>query len=311
MHVSFSDLPDLAAEVLGGIVLDASDEFFAPKENLIKSSAPVFVPDRYTDRGKWMDGWESRRRRGKGHDWCVVTLGCRGIIRGINIDTSHFFGNYPEYCSIDANSDDEWRSLVPKSPLRGGIPNYFSVNDEKPARSIRLNIFPDGGVARLRVHGEVVPELKRGELVDLASIKNGGRVVACSDMFFSHKDNLIMPGRSSFMGGGWETRRRRGPGHDWIVIRFWQPGIVSRVEIDTHHYKGNYPESASVAGALLEHVDALELSEAFEEVLPRIRLQADAEHMFEKEIVSKKLNYVKLSIYPDGGIARLRVFCRA
>src|SRR3989338_3126061 len=158
MNVSFTAWPDLAVETLGGRAIVSSDEFFAPKENLVRSAQPVFVADRYTDRGKWMDGWESRRRRSPGFDYCVVQLGLRGVVRGVVVDTSFFKGNYPEYCSIEGTDSQVletamWRTLVSKLPLCGDTLNGFAVNDSAPVSLVRLNIYPDGGVARFRVHG--------------------------------------------------------------------------------------------------------------------------------------------------------------
>ncbi|HSC26236.1 MAG TPA: allantoicase, partial [Vicinamibacterales bacterium] len=265
--VSFTNLSDLASARLGGRAIAASDEFFAPKSSLLKPEPAVFVPGKFTARGKWMDGWESRRRRGPGHDWCVVALGVRGVIRGVNVDTSHFTGNHPSYCSIDALDAGArtvrsvlaahgapWVPLVPESALRGDSDNLFAVDDDRPWTHVRLNIHPDGGVARLRVFGEAAVDWRRvaraRRAVDLASILNGGLVILASDMHFGATSNMIMPGRARNMGDGWETRRRRGPGHDWAIVRLGAPGVVARLEIDTNHFKGNYPESASVDGIL-------------------------------------------------------------
>src|SRR5262249_23156497 len=238
--MEFTDLIDLASERLGGAVLFANDDFFAPKENLLKASDPVFIEGKYTDRGKWMDGWESRRRRTPGFDWCIVRLGLPGIIRGVVVDTSFFRGNYPEECSIEGCAVDRrpavdeltgegmnWTSVLPQSELKGDSLNSFAIENDQRFTHLRFKIFPDGGVARLRVYGEVVPDFEalkaRGE-VDLAAAKNGGLVLSCSDMFFGHRHNLIMPGRAVNMSDGWETKRRRGPGHDWVVIKLGHPG---------------------------------------------------------------------------------------
>lgn len=222
----FTDLIDLATERVGGAVLLANDEFFAPKEALLNSTRAEWREGVYTERGKWMDGWETRRRRTPGYDWCIVRLGIPGIVRGMVVDTSFFRGNYPESCSIEAawvdgTPDPEtiatkspWREIVPRSPLQGDSPNPFAVQHAEPVTHLRLNIFPDGGVARLRVHGLGFFDPRRhhpGSEVDLAAAENGGQVLLCSDMFFGHRHNLIMPGRSTHMGNGWETRRRRGP----------------------------------------------------------------------------------------------------
>ncbi|HYY99315.1 MAG TPA: allantoicase, partial [Pyrinomonadaceae bacterium] len=262
MTNDFANLVDLASERLGGAVLFANDDFFAPKENLLKQSAPVFVEGKYTERGKWMDGWESRRRRTPGFDWCLVRLGLAGRVRGVVVDTSYFRGNFPESCSLEAcaarpNADAEeladgatrWAEILPQSRLEGDSENPFAVASDERFTHLRFKIYPDGGVARLRVYGEVMPDPARlrdaGE-VDLAAVENGGMVVAASDMFFGHRHNLIMPGRAVSMSDGWETKRRRGEGNDWVVIKLGAKGHISRLEVDTAHFKGNYPESCSL-----------------------------------------------------------------
>ncbi|MEO7683356.1 MAG: allantoicase, partial [Gemmatimonadaceae bacterium] len=224
---TFTDLPDLAAERLGGAVLAANDDFFAPKENLIKPAAPEWREGEYTDRGKWMDGWETRRRRTPGYDWAIIQLGIPGIVRGIVIDTSYFTGNYPEAASIDAASmgttpldeytmrnDVLWKPILPKSLLKGNTANFFAVQGgDRRVTHLRFKIFPDGGVARLRVHGEAVPDEQIFTAlrdVDLAALQNGGLIVASSDMHYGNPQNMILPGKSTHMGDGWETKRRRG-----------------------------------------------------------------------------------------------------
>lgn len=312
MH--FTELIDLAAERLGGRVLAANDEFFAPKENLLKSSKPVFIEDKYTDRGKWMDGWETRRRRSPGYDWCVIRLGLPGIIRGVVVDTSHFKGNYPEHCSLEACQAEQggqdcisYLEILPESELKGDSQNLFPIQDPRCYTHVRLKIYPDGGVARLRIYGEVVPDWKRigDREIDLAAVENGGLVLASSDMFFGPRHNLIMPGPAAGMSDGWETRRRRGPGHDWVVIKLGAAGLIRRVEVDTSHFKGNFPESCS-----LEACDAEGNSWAL--ILPQTRLQADTRRFFEQEIQAVgPVTHVRFNIVPDGGVARLRVLGRA
>ncbi|HTL11544.1 MAG TPA: allantoicase [Bdellovibrionota bacterium] len=329
-HVAFTELLDLASERVGGKALSTSDDFFAEKENLLKASAPVFVFDKYTDRGKWMDGWESRRKRnlkpGNDHDWCVVQLGVPGIIRGVNIDTSFFTGNFPEAASLEACAGDPdrgpWKELIPRTRLQGGSHNLVAVADPGTWTHVRLRIFPDGGVARLRVHGEATPDLSRAPKesgrVDLAAASNGGCVVACNDSFFGPKDNLILPGRAENMGQGWETRRRRGPGHDWIVVRLAARGKIGKIEVDTNHFKGNFPESCSIdacsfSGRDLTATDLRDRQDlVWKPILPRTVLQADHRHYFEKELTGEAgagpWDYVRLTIYPDGGVSRLRVW---
>ncbi len=323
----FIDLPDLAAERFGGAVVAANDEFFAPKESLIKASAPEWREGVYTERGKWMDGWETRRRRAPGHDWAIIRLGLPGMVRGVVIDTTFFTGNFPERASIDACSvagvppvelltspDAAWRSLIPDSPLAGNTQNQFAVTNARArVTHLRLNIFPDGGVARLRVHGDVVPDegvFANGREADLASMENGGFVVLCSDMHYGHRQNLIMPGRSTHMGDGWETKRRRGPGHDWSIIRLGRRGMIGRVELDTDHFKGNAPASAMIEYCDVGDPPSSDAASATWRILvPEAPLQPHARHRFD-DLSGSAATHVRLNIYPDGGVARLRVFGR-
>jgi allantoicase len=307
--MQFLELVDLAAERLGGRVLDANDEFFAGKENLLKASTPVFIEGKFTDRGKWMDGWETRRRRTPGHDWCVLQLGLPGILRGVVVDTAFFRGNYPEHCSIEASADGvNWTEVLPKSPLKGDSQNLFAIEDPHRYVFLRLNIYPDGGVARLRVFGEVIPDRSTmPEIIDLASVVNGAMVLSASDMFFGHRHNLIMPGPALNMGDGWETKRRRGPGHDWCVVKLAGPGMLRKIEVDTSHFKGNYPDTCSIDAAA---GDAAAGDDGpFQTILPKTKLEADTIHVFEKQLYDAgRVSRVRLNIYPDGGVARLRVW---
>ena len=315
-------LIDLASELVGGEALSASDEFFAPKENLLKAAAPVFVPDKYTDRGKWMDGWESRRKRTPGNDWCVIRLGLPGLVRTVDVDTSHFVGNFPEHCSLDGASvggdpsEEDWKPLLVEVRLAGGGHNVFDTQHTSRLTHVRLNIFPDGGVARLRLYGEVIPDLERLkaslEPVDVASVVNGGRVLASSDNFFGHEQNLILPGRPANMGGGWETRRRRGPGYDWIIVQLGARAHIQKISVETEHYKGNYPDRCSIdacdaAGTLFQ--DLITGKVIWTEIVPEAKLEADAVRQFESELkATPAATHVRLNIYPDGGVSRLRVF---
>ena len=325
---NFEELPDLASERLNAAVLAANDEFFAPKEALLKVSPPEWREGAYTERGKWMDGWETGRRRRPGHDWCIIRLGARGVIRGVVVDTSFFTGNYPEHCSIEAcylpgtpsverlkEPEIPWREILPKSPLRGDFRNVFAIDFPERVNHLRFHIYPDGGVARLRVHGVVAPEWTRfalsGGEVDVAALENGGWVVAVSDRHYGHPQNLILPGRSLFMGDGWETQRRRGPGRDWSIVRLAAPATLHRVEIDTDHYKGNAPEGFVLEGISLEGATADALRDPNAPWVPLIGetdLEPNARHRFEDIAPHGTITHVRLSIYPDGGIARLRLF---
>ena len=304
---------------LGTRVTRASDEFFAAKERLIQPTDPVFIEDRYDDHGKWMDGWESRRRRTPGHDFCIIRLGVPGIVHGVDIDTRHFTGNFPPQASIDACvSDDDvpesgWTEIVPRTDLAGDRQHFVEVSDDRTWTHLRLNIYPDGGIARLRIYGEVRADIETGGgVIDLFALKNGGRALAASDEHYGSMHNLNLPGRGVNMGDGWETARRRGPGNDWVVAALGKPGVVERVEIDTAHFKGNYPDRVSVEAALFaSHDEATPDSECWQTLLPESKLAMDKQHFFESELMDLgAVSHVRLSIYPDGGVSRLRVFGR-
>ncbi len=313
---------NLAQPRLGAEVLRASDEFFGAKERLIDPAPPVFKPDLYDEHGKWMDGWESRRRREPGHDWCLIRL-CPGTIRGIEIDTSFFTGNFPPEASIDVcqhfNGDPDplddaaWHTLAERTALHGDTRRHIDVTDNGVWTHLRFNIFPDGGVARLRVYGVAHRDWSThdpAKEVDLAAILNGGRALDCNDMHYGHMSNLILPDRSLNMGDGWETRRRRQPGHDWVILRLGHPGRIRRADVDTQWFKGNYPAGCALYGALLnddnEEAITPEMDE-WQEILPRSKLGPDAIHTFEDLREVGTVSHVRLDIHPDGGVARLRL----
>jgi allantoicase len=329
----FTQLADLAAERLGGTVLEANDEFFAPKENLLKESTPVFIEGKFTDRGKWMDGWETRRRRTPGYDWCNIRLGLPGILRGVVVDTSFFKGNYPEHFSLEAcdlggkppykneakrlkDAATRWIEVLAETALKGDSQNLVSIANEQRFTHVRLKIYPDGGVARLRLHGEVVPDAKRVSRseIDLVAVENGGSVVTSSDQFFGEPRNLLMPYRAKNMGDGWETRRRRGPGHDWVILKLGAPGAIQKIVVDTAHFKGNFPDSCSleVCHAATGTVDAfLAAPHVWRDLLPQTKLAANHRHVFGKLNDVGPATHVRFNIYPDGGVSRLRLFGHA
>lgn len=315
---------DLAQPRLGARVLSASDEFFAPKEAMISPEPPVFVPGKYTDRGKWMDGWETRRRRGPGHDHCVIRLGLPGILKGIDLDTTHYTGNYPQAASLEAcnvpgdpGADAVWTELIGATPLRGNSHHYFPLADARAWSHLRLHIYPDGGVARLRVYGQVSCDWSRRApdvAYDLAAVQNGGRPVAWNDAHFGKPWNLLAPGRGLNMGDGWETRRRREPGHDWTIIELGRPGTLERIEVDTAYFKGNFPDRCSIQAALVGDLPQTALvaqSMFWPVLLPEQKLGADSEHSFVKELASLgPVSHVRFNIIPDGGVSRLRLWGR-
>ncbi len=326
---AFTTLTDLAAERLGGKAIICSDDFFAEKENLLKPGRGIFITDKYTDRGKWMDGWESRRKRTPGHDWCVIQLATSGKITGVDIDTNYFLGNHPPHASIEACTIHEnmsadylasdkvqWKETLPKSSLLPGSQNFYEIADKGIYTHLKLHIYPDGGVARLKVYGEVFKDwslVKKDEVIDLASAVNGAKSVLCNDMFFSHMDNLIMPGRGVNMGDGWETKRNRTPNNrDWVIVRLAHKGIIQKALVDTCHFKGNYPDTCLIEGCNISKEEESNLTSSdikWKTILPQSKLQADFEHYFEKEIQNKEpFTHVRLSIFPDGGISRMRLF---
>lgn len=325
---------DLASERVGGETLSCSDDFFAEMENLLKSGRGVFIDDKYTERGKWMDGWESRRSYGRDNgrefDWCIVRLGIRGVIKGFDIDTNYFRGNAPQTVSVEAcvsdvqpNENTVWQAILKESAVEAHSQNIFEIEDNnKSWTHVRLNMFPDGGIARFRVYGEADVnwnDFVEGELIDLASIKNGAKALLVSDMFFSDKNNLIMPGRGKDMGDGWETKRRRDPGPDWSIVKLGKSGTVEKVIVDTCHFKGNFPDTFTLEGTVSTNDDFTQghtqnnsqNNVQWETIIPQTKLYAHREHLFINEITSepsKAYTHVRLSIYPDGGISRMRVF---
>ena len=342
-------LVDLAAERLGGSVLHATDDFFASKDNLLKPHEAVFIEGKYTDRGKWMDGWESRRRRDYAFttpgphadfDSAIIRLGLPGIVRAVVVDTAFFTGNYPAACAIEGASiaghpslasllsdSIAWTTILPRAQatLKGGSKNYFEIDALSAGQRfthLRFHIHPDGGVARLRVHGDVMPDVRwvgsrsRPQLVDLAAAEHGALVVSCNDMFFGSRHNLIMPGRGVNMGDGWETKRGRRPGPDWVVLRLATEGLIERALVDTLHFKGNAPDWASLEVASVPpgapDPDGSK-DDGWIPLLEKTSLQPHTQHAFEDELAhspgaSTAATHVRMRIWPDGGISRLRLF---
>ncbi len=360
-------LPDLASRFLRGSVIAASDEFFAEKENLINPGAPTFSPHTFGHKGQVYDGWETRRRRGSGrslpaddeHDWVIVRLGAPGVVHAVVVDTAYFTGNFPQACSVQACwaegypdpaalDSARWVEIVERSPLKGDTPHVFEIPAQARHRysHVRLRIYPDGGVARLRVHGVVVPDpaLLEGMTFDLAALENGADVVACSDRFYSSPRNAISPGLSRVMGEGWETRRRRSTGNEWLAVHFAAPAVISLVEVDTSGYIGNAPGMAEVRGSLSagvatgetaggtsgagaggasrenavgatgENADAAtgqtiawDEPSSWRPLLERTPLLPDTPHRF-RVAAAAPCDLVRLDVFPDGGVARLRLY---
>lgn len=326
IHSVHHDIPaglvNLADASLGAEALWANDEFFAAKERMLDPAPPVSRPGTYDAHGQWMDGWETRRRREPGHDSCILRLALRGAIRVLDLDTSFFTGNYPPQASVDATDDADplaagasWTPLLGKTDLGGDRLNRFPVDDARPWRALRLNIHPDGGIARLRAWGVVLADwtaVRDDEIVDLFAIERGGVALIANDQHYGDIRNLNRPGRGINMGDGWETRRRRDPGADWVIVRLGHPGTIREVEVDTAHFRGNYPDRVSLRAALVRGAgdDALaQASEQWPLLLPEQKLRADTQHRFRRELAALgPVSHLRMTIHPDGGVSRLRAF---
>ncbi|MDQ1737489.1 MAG: allantoicase [Pseudonocardiales bacterium] len=307
----FTAWPEVAARSIGGSVIATSDELFAPADNLIIDGPAVHDATAFSSRGKVYDGWETRRRRqdrGQGVDWAVIRLGAPAVIRGVVVDTAFFTGNFPPFASIEGTtllgypSPDEvlaasWMPLLDKTELDGDTANAFAISvAERLITHLRLSIYPDGGVARLRVHGEIVADPRfLGGRIDLAATVHGARITGCSNMFYASPANLIAPGRSRVMSDGWETARRRDDGNDWVTVVLAGAAFVDDVVIDTSRFVGNAPGQVRLTDA-----------STGTELLGLTRLQPDTVHRFpvaQREAVTE----VRVDVFPDGGLSRLRV----
>lgn len=319
---------NLASATLGAKALYTTDDFFAPVKRMLNDDPAVFIPDKYDDNGKWMDGWESRRRRGPGHDLAVVQLAVPGRILGFDVDTSHFTGNYPPAVAIegtrvagDPDANTKWTEILAHNPLGPSAHHFFECGSTDVWSHVRIHIFPDGGVARLRVYGE--PEFDRNAAaakeVDLASSLIGGRVIAFSNAHYGNLNGMLAPGKAKNMGDGWETRRLREPGNDWCIVKLAARGKLDRIVVDTAHFKGNFPESCSVLGADLgelgDNLDKMIVTSSmfWKELVGRKKLFADAVHEFKGTDVSnlEPVTHLRLNIFPDGGVSRFRAFGKA
>ena len=316
-------LVNLASPKMGTKILAFSDDFFGEVTRMLNDKDPIFIEDKYDNHGKWMDGWESKRRRDGGNDWAIIKLGSAGIISKIEIDTSYFTGNFPPFFSLEGiysetepDKDSNWTTLIDKTSLIGDCKNNFELNLKETLNFIRLQIFPDGGVARIRLFGEVKYNWKQfnsDEIIELSSLKLGGSILAYNNAHYGDVSALLSDGRGKTMGDGWETRRRREPGNDWIIIKLAQKGNIEKIEIDTAHFKGNYPDRASIQATSIDKnittKDLIQNSENWNIILDETKLSADNIHKYKINSNSKnEATHIRLNIYPDGGVSRLRIF---
>jgi allantoicase len=314
---------NLADARLGACVLSASDEFFGAKERLLNPAEPEWRAGVYDENGKWMDGWESRRRRDQGFDHCIIQLAATCTLTALDIDTRFFTGNFPPHASVEGcqisgrpDTSTRWFGLLPYVSLRGDAHNHFELPATRLCTHLRLNIHPDGGVARLRAYGSVHRDWNSGTTgtIDLAAALNGGRALVCSDEHYGAMGNLLLPGRAASMADGWETRRRREPGFDWVILRLGHPGIIEEIELDTAHFKGNFPHQVSVHAALLQAQQESDLASEclyWPTMLEPQRLKPDGVHRFHAEVQALgAVSHVRVNMHPDGGLSRVRLFGR-
>ena len=316
---------NLASPRLCAKAIFATDEFFAPKERMLDDAPAVFIDDKYDDNGKWMDGWESRRRRNSGHDYCVVELGVKAVIWGVDIDTSHFTGNFPPAAFIEAclsdgvpGDDAVWTEIIPATSLSADEHHYVKCTGPETYNYLRLHILPDGGVARLRVYGEPQASWVEGSadtIHELSAVKNGGRIVGFNNAHYGEPWRILTEGRGINMGDGWETRRRREPGNDWIIIKLGAPGFVDKIEVDTAYFKGNYPDKCSLQAAFVTSgTDQSMITQSmfWDEMMAPSKLEADTQAYFEGNAILMKtpVTHLRLNIHTDGGVSRFRVFGR-
>ncbi|KAL4706890.1 hypothetical protein ACJJTC_012349 [Scirpophaga incertulas] len=356
---AFAEFSEFASLSAGGKVAFSTDDFFAPCENMLQDSDPVFIHDKYTEYGKWMDGWETRRKRITGHDWCILKLATKCVIRGLLLDTAFFTGNYaPKYsiqaacltreeealipkrdtkmgsaCSrcdleqIERLNSDKWEEIVPVTALRPGYEetrlNYQKVLSDEAWTHVRINIFPDGGIARFRVYGEARPEAPpKGQIIDLASLLSGGTCQGYSNAHYGHPRNMIKPKKGVNMGDGWETARRldrpevieanedgtlKVPGEEWAVFKLGFAGKIKKLCVDTAHFKGNFPDSVKIEGAYLGRADwCSDVKYSWRSLLKPSKLSADNEHWYTCD--SETVTHIRVTMAPDGGISRIRAF---
>lgn len=320
LPTSLHSLTNLADSRIGAQIVECSDDFFAEAKRMLQFEAPIFVEDKFDDHGKWMDGWETRRKRHAGYDWCIVKLGVAGKIKAIDIDTTFFTGNYPASASLEGcyapngnTKEALWQPLLGNSILGPSQHHIFDVQNDAIFTHIRLNIFPDGGVARLRVYGDVQIQITdTDQTLDLLALQNGGRVIAYSDAHFGHPRNLINPGRGVNMGDGWETKRRRAPGFDWCLLALGQAGKIEKIEIDTAHFKGNYPAQVSIQAIYIEDATDPQLipqSMFWPFLLEAQDMQMDHIHSYLNEVLAhEKVSHIRVNMIPDGGISRVRLW---
>ena len=315
-------LIDLAQPRLGSKVIFKTDDFFASAKRIIDPLPPIFKEGLFDKNGKWMDGWESRRKRTSGHDYLIIKLGKAGSIRKVNIDTSHFNGNQPSMISLEgcySKSNNlknfKWKNLINKKKIKANSHHLFSSYSKSICTHVKLNIFPDGGVARLRLYGNISKENNnlKNKKINLASLLDGASILACNNEHFGKAENILAPGKAKNMGDGWETRRRRDKGFDWLILNSIKGEKIDKIEISTHHFKGNYPSHCSLQAAYItgrrSSLAIVKSSNKWKFLMEKVNLSANKTHIFQNKLMKNtKINFIKINIFPDGGISRFKIF---
>ena len=321
-YIFLNGLIDLAQSRLGSKIVFKTNEFFAPAKRIINPWPPIFKEGVFDKHGKWMDGWETKRKRGKGYDYLILKLGRPGRISKIDIDTSYFSGNQPTKVSLQAcfskkklpNKNSKWTTILKKKPTKANSHHFFNVKNKSIFTHIKLNIYPDGGVARIRIYGSMkILKNFTGKVLNLTSVLHGATPIACNNEHFGRAENILAPGMGKNMGDGWETRRSRGKNFDWLIIKCAAAGKINKIQIDTHHFKGNYPDKCSIQAAFIDKKISsraiVNSSKKWKLLLNKVKLHAHQKHNFKNNLMKdKKVNYIKINIFPDGGISRIRVF---
>lgn len=320
---------NVADSTLGAEIIYCSDEFFASSNRLLIPTEPKFLADYYDDNGKWMDGWETQRRRNDGYDYCIIKLAFPCLVNQINIDTTFFTGNSPMAISVDAifhegdNVIDQksgWEEILSYCKIKNNDKSVFKISTISIATHIKFNIYPDGGVSRIKVFGfikknnSILSLSPDGNEENLLCMSNGAIVVSCSDMHYGSPINLLKPLPANNMGDGWETRRRRSPGNDWCIFRLFRPGKIYSFELDTSFFKGNYPSHFSIQAAQLSLDDMTVKNELlvyqsifWTTIVSKSELgpNCKTKHIHVDE---NYYTHIKLNIYPDGGLSRFKVY---
>jgi len=320
--IFINGLIDLAQPRLGSKVIFKTDDFFASANRVIDPSPAIFKEGVFDKNGKWMDGWESRRKRTQGHDFLIIKLGKPGSINKVDVDTSHFNGNQPSMISLEgcySKSKDiknlKWKILINKKKTKPDSHHIFNTFSKTVFTHIKLNIFPDGGVARLRLYGSVSKKNNEfgDKTINLASLLNGASVIACNNEHFGKAENILAPGKAKNMGDGWETRRRRDKGFDWLILNPINGKKIEKIEISTHHFKGNFPSQCSLQAAYVANKKSppsiVKNSAKWKFLLHKVNLSGNKTHIFKNRLMKNdKINFIKINIFPDGGISRFKIF---